>query len=294
MDTSKIIVVPKMSKYQWDMCRLGLSHEELAAEYSRQGVDAERMLSSHERQMESLRELETFLHETQFVQRDGLTKQLADNASLLISLGGDNHFQYVSRFLGNTPIMGINSDPLRSDGGLTYFTAREFERVLRCLEKDDFSVEGWTRLDASVNGGETCTATSEVYMGESERKNMSRHILEYRGITEEQKCSGLLVATGAGSSGWYSSACRYLHPEGNPFPRTSGYARFLVTEPFRGRLTRYPTPEGVLERGERLAVRSLNDSSGRLMCDSLDEYGFRMGSVAAIGISESPLRVVRL
>ena len=295
MNISNIVIVPKMSKYELDMYIYKLTPGELLVKYKQEGVDEKRILESHERQKQSLKELKRFFGEKQFVPRDELTREIAAKADMVIALGGDNHFQYVSHFLDNSGlIMGINSDPLRSEGNLIYLTTSDFENVLKKMQQGDFYMERWTRLEVQLNGEVLELATSELFLGEKERKYMSRHILTIRERTEEQKSSGLLVATGAGSTGWYDSACRYLYPDGNWFSGTAGIARFLVTEPFHGKLSGYSVLEGVLEAGDELIVRSLNDSAGILSIDSLEEYEFNRGASASIQISDKPLRVVRV
>ncbi|MFH0948964.1 MAG: hypothetical protein V1802_00580 [Candidatus Aenigmatarchaeota archaeon] len=293
MNISSIIIVPKMSKYELDMHNYKLSYGELIAKYRQEGIDEEKILSSHERQKKSREELRRLFNRNQFVAREELTKESIADADLVIALGGDNHFQYVSHFIDSSLIMGINSDPSKSEGVLTYFTTSNFESVLKKLEKNDFSVEDWIRLSAELNGYPVEMAVSEFYLGEKYRKGMSRHILQFNGQTEEQKSSGLLVSTGVGSTGWYDSACGYIYSNGNKKPKTDRRARFLVTEPYRGKLTGYSIQHGVLREGDKLIIHSLNDD-GIVSSDSIEDYKFNRGAKAVITISDKPLKVVRM
>lgn len=293
MNASSIIVVPKMSKYEWDMHTYRLMPNELIEKYTREGVDADVILSSHNRQKESEMMLRKFFSENQFISRELLTGDVSEKAELVIALGGDNHFQYVSHFIENTLIMGVNSDTMTSEGALTYYTAVDFDRLLRKLDARDFNVEEWTRLEARINGYNAALATSEYFLGERERSNMSRHNLMFKNEKEEHKCSGLIIATGAGSTGWYDAACRYLHPNGNAFPKDSGYCIFLASEPFRGKRD-YRKLEGRIEKDQELEVVSLNNSDGILSADSMETYNFSRGSKAVIRISDLPLRVVKV
>ncbi len=293
MNTSNIVIVPKMSKYELDLHMLRLTHDQLVAWYERTGIDSEKIIRSHEAQKQSLAEFKRLFDPEQFIHREQLTKEVADNADLVIALGGDNHFQYVSHFLDNSElIMGVNLDPARSVGELTYFTTQGFEEVLKRLERDDFEVEEWTRIEAISHGQITVPATSELSFGENIDSNMSRYIIEIRGERDEQKASGLLVATGAGSTGWYNSEGRYLFGEkGNVFPKTERIARFLARAPY-GELSRYTMLEGILREGEILTVRSLNDAEGVIKVDAIEKYPFEMGAEAVARISDNSLRVV--
>ncbi|HIH18290.1 MAG TPA: hypothetical protein HA282_00935 [Nanoarchaeota archaeon] len=292
IDSNRAIVVPKMSMYELDMHRFRLGHQELMQKYARDGFDIDRIIGSHERQQEAKMASGKMFGEENFIHYDRLTQDLLAQASAVVALGGDNHFQYVSHFVQDTLVIGVNSDPLTSEGALTSFTTSTLEEFLPQLEKGAFSVEEWTRLECKLNGKELPLAICDYFLGEKERSYMSRHLLKLGEKEEDQKCSGLLVATGAGSSGWYDSACRYLHPEGNPFAKNEKSARFLVTEPYHGKLNGYSMLEGKVGEGETLQVISANDACGVVTVDSIESYEFSRGMKAEIGISHIPLRVV--
>lgn len=292
MNLTKIIVVPKVTTYEFDMHRYKLTHDDLIAKYEREGTDSQKIIKSYESHYQSIAKLKKIFSESQFVPRDCFTREIAAKADLVIALGGDDHFQYVSHFIDDTLIMGVNSDPSTSEGALNYFTAAIFEKVARRLAQDDFKVEHSTRLEARLNGTDVQLATAHYFLGESDREDISHYILEYRGKSEEQKSSGILVVTGAGSTGWYNSAYSYLRADGNKFPKTQKMAAFFVTEIHRGSLTGHSMLEGALEEGEELVVYSLNKHAGRFSVDSCDRYDFGRGTKAVIRISDKPLRVI--
>jgi NAD kinase len=293
MNISDIVIVPKNSKYERDKKHYVLTHEEMMNQYVAERVDAEGIFESHKRQKKSLAELKRFFYEKQFVPWEKITKEIAARAPLVISLGGDNHFQYVSHFVNSGLILGVNSDPVKSEGVLTYFKAEDFEELVERLERDDYQVEEWTRLEVRINGTFVGLVTSECYLGEEKRKKMSKHIIRLNGQEEEQKNSGLLVFPGAGSTGWHDSECRYLYPEGNVFPKTADYARFLATAPYRGKLCGCSMLEGKILPGEELFVKSLNNDRGIVGIDSVEEYNFMRGTEAVIRISDESLNVVK-
>jgi len=292
MDLSKIIIVPKRTKLELDMYLLGLNQEQVIEKYKKENVNIERIIRSHENQKANLDRLKKYFDDEQFYRRENFTKDIADKAELIISFGGDNHFQYVSHFVNSNILMGINSDPKSSEGALTYFNADHLEDIITKLKKDNFEVEEWVRLEVKL-GNETYLATAEVFLGEDRRKMMSRYILELNGKKEEQKSSGLLVVTGAGSTGWYDSSCRYIYENGNPFSKTSDYARFLATETYRGKLNGYKMIEGSLEKEQEIKLYSLADDKGIITIDCNEDYDFSMGKTALIKVSDKPLRVLK-
>lgn len=292
MDLRRIAVVPKLSKYDWDRRYYGLDHAGLLAKYRQEGVAVASILESHERQSAALALVKRHLKEGTLLARDEVTVEVNERFDLVISLGGDNHFQYLSHFLTTTPILGMNSDAQSSVGALAPFLPEHIEALLTRLEADDYEVEEWTRLAAWVNGQAIAWATCVYFIGEAERQFMSRHILEVQGQSEQQKGSGLLVVTGAGSTGWYDSACRYQFPEGNPFPPTAPWVRFLLTEPYQGRLSSAVLRHGELRRGEELIVHSLNDDRGVVSSDSIEVYPANRGTHVRIRLAPQPLRVI--
>src|SRR5947209_4584377 len=71
------------------------------------------------------------------------------------------------------------------------------ERRARCHEV--------TMAEVRLNDGQSLLAFNDFYLGR--RTHVSaRYSLTWRGETERQSSSGVLVSTGAGSTGWLSSA----------------------------------------------------------------------------------------
>ena len=291
MDKENILVVRKKSKFEWDLERLGKTKEKLKKKYKTQDINLKEIFESHKRQMLSFKILQKYFNQNQFLFREHLDEINIKDYDLIISLGGDNHFQYITHYLKDTPILGINSDPKTSRGELLYYTTSNFKDILNKIENDKFNLEKWTRLKGKVNGNKMPLAISDFFLGESKRKHISHHKLQFKGKKEKQKCSGLLVATGAGSTGWYDSASRYLENEKIKLKRTENIAKFIVTEP-NG--TDYSLLKGTLRMGDKLKITSLNDRNGVMVCDSFEEREFNLCSKATVEISDKPLKVVSL
>ncbi len=283
IDLSRAVLVPKETKVEYDSRRLKLTEHQLQTYY--RSENSQVIFASHKRQLEMRRRLRTIHPEIRVVSRDDLSAKALEGASCVISLGGDNHFIFVSHFLDATPIIGVNADRIRSHGGLLSLDERNVESVLRRIGDGQGRLDLWPRIDAFVDGKPVGRATSEILAGERGRKDMSRHALSLNGgKEEEQKSSGLLVCTAAGSTGWFSAYAK-------PFPRGRAEARWVLTEPFP-RDRKYKLRTGAFKAGGRLGVRSLNDSEGLVSVDCLRDAPFPFGSVAEFRLSEEPLRVL--
>lgn len=284
LDLQRAVIVPKETKLEYDLRRLGWTVRRLKAWYRE---SADHIFESHGRQIAVRKRLLALLPEARVVPRAMVDEADLDRASLVVALGGDNHFVYVSHFLRKAPILGVNADRVRSHGGLLDVDERQLEPTAAALRAGRWRVEEWPRLEAYVDGKLAGLATSEVFLGERQRKHMSRHALRVdRGPEEEHKSSGLLVATPAGSTGWYGHY-------GRPFKASSGVARWALTEPFP-RDRKLKAAAGTLRPGEALRIRSLNDSEGILDIDSLKDAPFPFASVATLQLSSHPLKAARV
>lgn len=283
----KILIIAKHSKFEWEMQQLGLSKSELLKKLSREHANVDRILKAYEKQSLALNLMKyTFKGKADFIMMNELNRRI-ENYDIIISLGGDNSFTNISHYVENIPIMGINSDPERSVGYLTNWKINgieDVENVFNSIFDKKFLVEQWGRIQAKVNGQLITPATSEYFVGEKNRTQMSRHIINYDNKEYEQKCSGLIIATAAGTTGWFKSA-------GSPFTVKANCANevsFIATELYGSN----PSPkQGTICGTEKLIINSLNDDHGIISVDSWEEYDFIRGSTIEISLA-NPLNVV--
>lgn len=280
IDFRRAILVPKLTRVEYDGERLGLDASALRRRYPPE--DARIIFASHRRQLAMRKRMRRLFPEARVVMRRDLTPSVAAQAGLVIALGGDGHFVALAQAIEGTPILGVNADPLRSHGGLLSLSERGIHAAVRRLRQGRFRIREWTRIDVFVEGRFVGRATSEVFLGESSRLLLSRHVLN----GQEHRSSGLLVATGAGSTGWFGHYAR-------SFPPTAKSARWVLTEPFPPD-AKYPHASGILRPGEALVVRSRNDIRGVVSLDAIRHVPFPYGAVATLRLSSIPLRVVEI
>lgn len=289
----RVLVVFKRTKYELDLEIYGSLqvYKEVTKDKPQVFV---RTLESHNRQIQSRNFLQTrvFPNAT-FVFRENFdpTDPL-DGIDLVVSHGGDNHFTYVAHQVGNRPLIGCNSDPETSVGALLSFTAEDLERVVQNNYKD-VEIEEWSLLETEIqypNGKkvQTVPAVCELSIRNNSPDLTSRYWISYQNQKEEQKCSGLLIYTGAGSTGWISSCSP------KRFPNFDKKERFFQAY---AREIRVKSPETEFSLADFRAfdeVEVVSEMNGGIAVDSLTErhYPFPPFSKATIRLAKEKLAVV--
>ncbi len=121
---------------------------------------------------------------------------------------------------------------------------------------------------------------------------------------EPQSSSGVLISTGAGSTGWLSSVfnmaagiAAFTGGAGGKPPRLKWEDPrlvFVVREPFASRHSKIGTVAGVIKPGESLALESQMPSGGVIFSDGVeaDALAFNSGALAQIGAAPQRTRLV--
>jgi len=288
MKFSKIVVVPKMTMVQVDMNRYGLDETGLRSRYAADGKDAASIFESHDRQVKSIGLLrKRFPHA--IYQREAFNQAVANEADLIIAAGGDDHFKYISHYVKDAPILGLNTDPERSRGELL---ENSVARALEKLDKDEFKIDDETRIRAEVVGRMPFFPSMSICaVGRSDPFGNFRYRIEFKNECDEHKItSGLIIYTGNGVTDWTKGAGRYLESV-ETFNPTEIKIGWVVREPHDD----YRLMSGTVHEGENLSIVCYKDDS-RISADGITEHIAHIGSGTRVrfGISPTPLRHVRI
>ncbi len=292
----RFAIAAKRSKWERDYARYG-SRTLLRKMYAVQNDTWERVYSSHRRQKIALRHVREALSDSIVVFREELPHFDFRSVDAVISLGGDNHFVFVTHFADRVPLIGINSDPLTSAGALLQFDADRFIRDFQNAGTSPHLVTTeWTRIEGMIeypDGRKTKIgpATSEISIRNSFPDAISRFLVRMNDEPwEEQKNSGLLLSTGTGSTGWFRNALPDRLQESAPFPRDSAFFRGVARESGERRNYRCRFPE--VPRGGWLDL--VSEMEGEITADAHPEVtiGFPPGTKARFSLSAQNLVVV--
>ena len=226
---------------------------------------------------------------------------------LVVTLGQDGLVVNVAKYLGGQPLLAFNPDPARIDGVLVPFGTLYGHYLAQALAGQLRSYQV-TMAEAKLADGQRLLAVNDFFIGAN--RHVSAHYrLKWGKLEENQSSSGIIVSTGAGSTGWYRSvatgALRVAAGVAGQAPpevtekqyRFAANERklvFAVREPFESRVSGAKLVHGVVEAGSHLTVVSQMPLNGVIFSDGVesDHLEFNSGAVAHIGIAPETLSLL--
>ena len=207
---------------------------------------------------------------------------------LIIAVGGDGTFLQAAHIAGRTPILGVNSDPSRSEAVFCAATGETIGRVLRRILSGKTKPLTLHRLQVRLNARVTAPlALNDVLIAHDNPATMSRYRLVIGGRREDQKSSGLWIAASAGSSSAIFAA------GGARLPWSAKRFQYRPRELYHGRLHRYRLTGGVLAMGHTVELTWLMREGSVFIDGPHVRHRLQFGDRLSIGLSATqPLRVL--
>jgi NAD kinase len=259
---------------------------------------------------------EAYQHAVEVVRRSieiGLNIQVIDRAlvptftflpeDLVVTLGQDGLVANTAKYVGRQPIVAVNPDPERFDGILLPFLPAEVTRAIGRVLEGHSKIRAVTLAEAKLNDGQRLLAFNDLFLG-AQTHISARYRIRWNKKEEPQSSSGVLVSTGAGSTGWMSSV----------FNMASGVASlmgsgavssmrmdwedprllFVVREPFVSRHSQASIIAGILAARQVLELDSLMPSGGVIFSDGVeaDYLQFNSGSRVMVRAADETARLV--
>lgn len=235
-----------------------------------------------------------------------LVPQFDFGADVVIALGQDGLVSNTAKYLPQQPLIGVNPDPSLYDGVLLPWRAGQMQSLLEKTLSGKAKLQAVALAEARTNDGRRLIAFNDLFVGA--RTHVSaRYELSYGGRSERQSSSGIIVSTGAGSTGWLRSvatgasamavalggaASPVVPPEG--FSREAERLYFSVREPFPSKTTGASIVFGVVERDAPLLVSSRLSKGGAIFSDGMemDFLDFNSGTDVHIGVADQKAYLV--
>lgn len=248
----------------------------------------------------------------QWIERDFLPTFTFGPHDLVVTLGADGLVVNAAKYLDAQQLVAFNPDPTRIDGILVPFPVWQAKWVLARAVAGQGSVESLTMAQVSLNDGQTLLALNDFFIGRRGHAS-ARYRLQIGEGSEEQSSSGVIVSTGAGSTGWLRSvltgAGRILE-DFAPSPEVEAASQaaqndfrfgwseqrlqFSVREPFVSKTSGAKIVFGEIGARDELEIVSLMPQEGVIFSDGIeaDALEFNSGAIARIGVAKRALHLV--
>ncbi|MFT3711224.1 MAG: NAD+ kinase [Archangium sp.] len=281
--------------------------------------DYAREHDTYRRSLEQTRSLVEVGLPVQIIERALAPTYLFAPSDAVVVLGQDGTVANVAKYIGDCPLLGVNPDPERFDGVLLPFRVDALKKGLASTLEGKAKLQPVTLAEARLSDGQVLRAFNDLFIGA--RTHVSAHYkLRAGGVSsstkktlstgrvtpdwERQSSSGVIVSTGAGSTGWLSSVCAMASGMsqalgGKPlgglrFAWDAREVRYVVREPFVSKFSSAKQVTGTVNNASTLDIESLMPSGGVIFSDGMedDALQFTSGLVARIGPSKQQAQLV--
>ena len=240
---------------------------------------------------------------THVIDRGLLPNYLFADDELVIAVGQDGLVANTAKYALARPIVGVNPEPSRYDGVLLPFQSRSAASAVRMVLAGKAKIRDVSMAAVRLQDGQHLLAFNDFFIGA--RTHISaRYRIAAKGIEEVQSSSGVLVATGAGSTGWMSSVFNMATgvaafagarmPKVEPMPWDARELRWVVREPFASRSTGAKIVAGRIGDGEQLELESHMPVNGVIFSDGIEQdfLSFNSGAIASVGLADVSAQLV--
>jgi hypothetical protein len=270
--------------------------------------DYEREHDAYHRALDRLRRDLDFGVPRQVLDRSLVPTYTFGPRELVVTLGQDGLVANVAKYAGERPIVGVNPDPERFDGILLPFLPDQAQAAVRHVFEGRAAARAVTLAEIRLDDGQRLLAFNDLFIG-AKSHTSARYRLSVGGRAEAQSSSGVLISTGAGSTGWMSSvfnmAAGVMAFAGGqsqisaqseavrPLAWDDPRLMFAVREPFASRHSAATIVAGYLAAGEEIAFESLMPAGGVIFSDGI-ESDFLQFNAGAIGRARTARQHARL
>jgi NAD kinase len=203
------------------------------------------------------------------VMRQELDRFLFEPDDVVVAVGQDGLVANVAKYLRGQPVIGINPSKALNPGVLVRHPPQAAPDLLAMFGRGELRTEERTMVCARISDGQKLVALNEIYVGHITHQS-SRYQISFGAERERHSSSGLIVATGTGSTGW----ARSIAQSRVNAPQLPGALEpdlaFLVREAWPSVATGTSLVGGRIKPGERLTILSEMNEGGTLFGDGIE------------------------
>lgn len=236
----------------------------------------------------------------QIVDREYVPNFIFGKEDIVVVIGQDGLVANTLKYLTNQLLIGVNPDPSRYDGILLPFNVTDLKLIIQDVFKMKRKVQSITMAKAVLNDEQTIYAVNDFFIGQKTHVS-SRYEIMLGARQERQSSSGIIVSTGLGSTGWFTSILtgasniinsiaikKISFNQKRKFPWNANYLFFSVREPFPSKTSKTNLVFGKITNDKPLKITSQMPENGVIFSDGIesDFLQFNSGIVATISIAE--------
>jgi len=266
----------------------------------RSGMDFTIYENEHEnfyRVLDQLTDMVNVFRKHKVLDRSFLPNYIFTQQDLIFVLGQDGLVANTAKYVNGQPIVAVNPDEGTYDGILLPFTMQTVNEIIQKILKNDFKTGSVTMAKAQFSDGQSLLAFNDFFIGPKTHTS-ARYTLQFNKQKETQSSSGIIVSTGAGSTGWMSSVFNmvkgissyYHHYDEFQMKKnwSSNSLIFAVREPFLSKTTSTSLCFGEIMDKAILTVESLMPDNGIVFSDGIeaDAVQFNSGTKVTISIAK--------
>jgi hypothetical protein len=139
------------------------------------------------------------------VERADLDRYLFAPEDIIVVVGQDGLVANVAKYLDGQPVIGINPEPDRNAGVLVPHATALAREIVDDVIAGRVTPEARAMVQGSLDDGQRLLALNELYVGDEGHQSSRYTLTVPGGASERQSSSGVIVATGTGSTGWAAS-----------------------------------------------------------------------------------------
>ena len=235
----------------------------------------------------------------QELDRSLIPTYLFAKTDIVVALGEDGLVANTAKYIGAQPLIGVNPDPARFDGVLLRFAPSALGRALGRVIEGHATFRQVTLAEARLSDGQRLLAFNDLFLGAASHVS-ARYRLDAGSGFESQSSSGVIVSTGAGSTGWLSSIFTMANGvsaltggTAGP-PITLGWEDeklvWVVREPYVSKHSTARQTAGVLGSGHVLRLESLMPTGGVVFSDGMEADSLQFNSGATVEVRPAEQR----
>ena len=243
-------------------------------------------------------------YKVKIIQSSFLPTYIFGETDMVVVIGQDGLVANTAKYVGNKEVLSINPDVKRYDGILLKSDLLNFRKVFESYLNGQAVIKEVTIAKARLNDGQELLAFNDFYIGAASHIS-SRYKVRFGNYEERQSSSGIIISTGAGSTGWLSSVFNMANNINGLLKRSvkskcfgleweDKRLLFVIREPFKSKISDTSLGCGIIEGEDTLEIESLMPEKGVIFSDGIesDFIHFNTGARVSIGIADQRARLI--